>query len=53
VITPNGGDDPREQVMKLVAEKNWPVRSVSRRQTSLEDFYLQVFHESQQEAKTA
>lgn len=45
-VTPRGDDDLTALLHRKADELGWPVREVSRRKPTLEDYYLQLFRES-------
>jgi len=44
-VQPKAGIDPREAIYKLVSASGWTLRELSRKQTSLEDIFLEVMRE--------
>jgi gliding motility-associated transport system ATP-binding protein len=47
-VTPAGQDDLTAALTRKLAGKGWQVREVSRRKPSLEDYYLQLFSDTDQ-----
>jgi len=54
-VTPSGKDDLSKALKRSIAEKGWEVRDLSIRKPNLEDYYLQLFCEtdSKQQGATA
>jgi ABC-2 type transport system ATP-binding protein len=46
-VTPAGTDDLRDALTGKANEKGWTVREVTRRKPNLEDYYLQLFRETE------
>jgi len=48
-LTPENGSDLRPQIFSLVRERGWPLRELTRNRYSLEDIYMQVTRQDEEE----